>query len=41
MPENSKKVPEVVINRLPRYYRYLGDLLSQGITKVSSTELSK
>ena len=41
MSEETKKVPEVVINRLPRYYRYLGELLSQGITKISSTELSR
>lgn len=41
MGEESRKVPKVVINRLPRYYRYLGDLLIQGITKISSTELSK
>ena len=40
MAEETKKVPNVVINRLPRYYRYLGELLSQGITKISSTELS-
>ncbi|MCD8391393.1 MAG: redox-sensing transcriptional repressor Rex, partial [Firmicutes bacterium] len=39
--EESKKVPKVVINRLPRYYRHLGELLSQGITKISSTELSE
>lgn len=36
-----RKVPKVVINRLPRYYRHLGELLSQGITKISSTELSE
>lgn len=41
MEGTNKKVPEVVIKRLPRYYRYLGDLLTQGITKISSTELSK
>ena len=40
MAGELKKVPQVVINRLPRYYRYLGELLLQGITKISSTELS-
>lgn len=40
MSGEFRKVPKVVINRLPRYYRYLGELLSQGITKISSTELS-
>jgi redox-sensing transcriptional repressor len=37
----DKKVPEVVIKRLPRYYRYLGDLLSQDIQRISSNTLSK
>lgn len=36
-----KKVPDVVIKRLPRYYRYLGDLLSQDIKRISSGALSK
>lgn len=30
-----------VIRRLPRYYRFLEDLKSSGITRVSSAELSK
>ncbi|MCI9086271.1 MAG: hypothetical protein HFE51_07625, partial [Clostridia bacterium] len=29
MNENAKKVPSVVIKRLPRYYRYLGELIKQ------------
>ncbi len=40
MAEETKRVPDVVIHRLPRYYRHLGDLLAQGTTKISSTELS-
>ena len=36
-----KRIPQVVIQRLPRYYRYLGDLLSRGITRISSGELSR
>ncbi len=31
----------VVIKRLPRYYRYLGELLSQGINRISSAALSE
>ena len=38
---DNKKVPGVVIKRLPRYYRYLGDLLDQGISRISSSALSK
>ncbi|MBQ3053699.1 MAG: redox-sensing transcriptional repressor Rex [Clostridia bacterium] len=37
----DKKVSSVVIRRLPRYYRYLGDLLSAGIVRISSKELSR
>ena len=36
-----KHVSGVVIRRLPRYYRYLGELLSIGVTRISSKELSK
>ena len=38
---NKKKVPDVVIKRLPRYYRYLGELLKQGSTRISSGYLSE
>jgi len=38
---NEKKVPEVVIKRLPRYYRYLDELDKEGKTRISSTALSK
>ena len=30
-----------VIKRLPRYYRFLGELRSEGLTKISSRELSE
>ena len=30
-----------VIKRLPRYYRFLGELLREGITKISSRELAE
>lgn len=38
---SEKKVPSVVIKRLPRYYRYLGELLNQGINRISSNALSQ
>lgn len=31
----------VVVKRLPRYYRYLSDLISHNITRISSAELSR
>ena len=37
----GRQVPLVVIRRLPRYHRYLGELLANRIYRVSSTELSK
>ncbi len=41
MKQNKRDVPIVVVKRLPRYYRYLGELLRQGITRISSGELSE
>lgn len=41
MSGNEKKVPAVVIKRLPRYYRYLGELLNQDIKRISSNALSE
>jgi len=38
---NSKKISIAVIRRLPRYYRYLADLLKMDITRISSKELSQ
>ena len=37
----QKKVSSAVIKRLPRYYRFLGDLLDNGITRISSKDLSQ
>lgn len=37
---SKKKISMAVIRRLPRYYRYLSDLLSMGVTRISSKELS-
>lgn len=36
----EKNVSPVVIKRLPRYYRYLGELLSRGVLRISSKDLS-
>ncbi len=36
----EKIVSPVVIKRLPRYYRYLGELLSKGVLRISSKDLS-
>jgi len=40
MNENEKNVPAVVVKRLPRYYRYLSELLANGVKRISSGELS-
>lgn len=37
----DNKISKAVIKRLPRYYRYLGELLEMGIQRISSEELSK
>ncbi|MBR2044059.1 MAG: redox-sensing transcriptional repressor Rex [Clostridia bacterium] len=36
-----RSISPSVIRRLPRYYRFLEDLKAQGITRISSAELSK
>lgn len=37
----NKDISKAVINRLPRYYRYLGDLLEKDVVRISSKELSE
>lgn len=37
----QKSISKAVIGRLPRYYRYLGDLMENGVERISSNELSK
>lgn len=37
----GKEISEYVIKRLPRYYRFLGDLSAAGIKKISSGQLSE
>lgn len=39
--ELKKGISQVVISRMPRYYRYLGELLAKGTERISSGELSK
>ncbi|MCR4843136.1 MAG: redox-sensing transcriptional repressor Rex [Eubacterium sp.] len=36
----SRVISNAVIRRMPRYYRYLGELLDRGIERISSNELS-
>ena len=37
----SYRISSAVIKRLPRYFRYLRELMAQGRTRISSAELSK
>lgn len=37
---DAKGISKAVIKRLPRYYRYLGELLEDGVERISSGELS-
>ncbi len=39
--QKNNNISNSVIRRLPRYYRFLGQLLKQDITKISSRELSE
>ena len=41
MEVEQRKISRAVISRLPRYYRYLGDLLEAGVERISSNDLSK
>ena len=36
----QKEISQAVIRRMPRYYRYLGELLDDGVERISSNELS-
>ncbi len=40
-PAGEKVISPAVIKRLPRYYRYLGDLLRNDVVRISSKELSR
>lgn len=37
----DKKISSAVIKRLPRYYRFLGELIDNDVNRISSKELSK
>ena len=37
----AKEISQAVIGRLPRYFRYLGELKDQGVERISSQELSE
>ncbi len=37
----EREISQAVIQRLPRYYRYLGDLLENEVERISSSDLSK
>lgn len=36
----EKEISQAVIRRMPRYYRYLGEMLEEGVERISSNELS-
>ena len=36
----GKEISQAVIRRMPRYYRYLGELIDEGVERISSNELS-
>ena len=37
----EKEISQAVISRLPRYFRYLGELKADGVERISSQDLSK
>lgn len=36
----EKEISQAVVRRMPRYYRYLGELLDAGVERISSNDLS-
>lgn len=40
-PLEVKEISQAVIGRLPRYFRYLGELKDEGVERISSQELSE
>ncbi len=38
--EVEKEISQAVIRRMPRYYRYLGELIDAGVERISSNDLS-
>lgn len=41
MSENERGISQAVISRLPRYFRYLGELKDEGVERISSHDLSE
>lgn len=41
MNVEERNISQAVIRRLPRYYRYLGELLAHDVERISSNDLSK
>ena len=41
MSNKDNSISKAVVSRLPRYYRYLGELMESGTERISSGELSK
>ena len=37
----QKEISQAVIGRLPRYFRYLGELKDEGVERISSQDLSE
>lgn len=37
----AKEISKAVIKRLPRYYRYLGELIEENVERISSNDLSR
>ena len=37
----TKDISQAVITRLPRYFRYIGELKDAGVERISSQELSR
>lgn len=37
----EKEISQAVVRRMPRYYRYLGELLDEGVERISSNDLSR
>jgi redox-sensing transcriptional repressor len=37
----EREISKAVVRRLPRYYRYLGELIEGGVERISSNELSE
>ena len=38
---DNRDISQAVIRRLPRYHRYLGELMESGVERISSNDLSK